>query len=180
MTDSINVTVRGLRSEDTDSLFALWNTGDIIRNSLELPYPSEEAFRERFNNLTPNHHMLAAELSIASGRKRIVGLAELRVFVKRMRHTGRLNLFVHPDFQRAEPETRLLETTLELAGQWLGLRRVEVIVFVDDTNAIALYDHHAFVIEATMRRYARREGVYADAHLMTRFFADQPPKENES
>ena len=158
--------VRGQRGDDWESLYTLLSLADVVRNSLELPYTAEDTFRDRFGGPPANTRVLIVETSLPSGRKQIVGAAWLRVMVKRRRHTGELSLVVHPDY--AEAEVRLLEAALDLADNWLGLRRLEVIVYADGAAEIALYERQGFQIEATMRRYAFRDGVFSDACLLAR------------
>ncbi|MFP3581719.1 GNAT family N-acetyltransferase, partial [Arthrobacter sp. SIMBA_036] len=59
--------------------------------------------------------------------------------------------------------TALLRALTETADASLGLRRLELQVFVDNTPAIALYRKFGFVEEGVSRGYAMRDGVLADA-----------------
>lgn len=168
MTESATLTVRGLYTDDWENLFNLWNSPEIMLNSLELPYTTEESFRERFSNPPANLHVLVAETGLMSGRKRLVGAVCLDVYPNRRRHTAQLTLTVYPDFQGTEAESGLLRVALQFADNWLGLRRLETTVFVDHTTLLDLYNQHRFEIEATMRRYAIRDGIYASAHKLAR------------
>jgi putative acetyltransferase len=166
--DSPTLTIRGQRSDDLEHLFALINTDAVLLDSLELPYLSEEIFRERYGNPPANTYTLIAETSLPSGRKRMVGVVWLGTMRSRRRHVGRLTLAIHPDYRGSEAESTLLDAALDLADNWLDLRRVEGVVYVDDRATIALYERHGFTCEAAMRRYAFRAGVYSDACLMAR------------
>ena len=57
---------------------------------------------------------------------------------------------------------------VDLADNWLNLKRIELEVFVDNAAAIHLYEKFGFVIEGTKRKYAFREGEYVDTHVMAR------------
>jgi putative acetyltransferase len=167
--DFTTLTIRGLHTDDTESLFALWNTPETILDSTELPYVAEDAFREQVIGARANAHILVAEAGLSSGRKRLVGLAWLAVLPRpRRRHAAQLSLVVQPDYRDTQVETALLAAVLDLADRWLGLRRVEVNVYTRCEAAIALYQRHGFEIEATLRRYAFRDGVYSDACIMAR------------
>lgn len=167
-TDFPTLTIRSQRTDDLEHLFALINTDTVLRDSLELPYLSEEVFRERYGNPPASTHTLIAETSLPSGRKRMIGAVWLKTMPRRRRHVGQLTLAMHPDYRGGEAESTLLNTALDLADNWLALRRIEAVVYADDRATIALYEQHGFACEATMRRYAFRAGAYSDACLMAR------------
>lgn len=168
MSDSPTLTLRGQHNDDLEHLFALFNTDEIIRDSLDLPYPGEEAFRERYGNPPAGTHVLIAEISLPSGRKRIIGAAWLKIMLNRRRHTAELRMAVHPDYRNTDTEFALLRTVLDLADRWLALRRLEVTVFAERQETLDMYRRHGFECEAVMRRYAFRDGKYSDACVMAR------------
>lgn len=168
VSDSSTLTIRSQRSDDLEHLFALINTDEVLLDSLELPYLSEEVFRERYGSPPATTHTLIAETSLPSGRKRMIGVVWLKTMRPRRRHVGQLTLAIHPDYRGSEAEATLLGAALDLVDNWLALRRVEAVVYVGDRATIDLYERHGFTCEATMRRYAFRAGVYSDACLMAR------------
>ncbi len=62
----------------------------------------------------------------------------------------------------------MLRELIEIADDWLNLRRIELTVYVDNARAIALYERHGFEIEGTHRDYAFRGGAFVDAYAMAR------------
>jgi len=66
------------------------------------------------------------------------------------------------------PAKPAMEAALDLADNWLNLTRVELTVYTDNAAGIALYKKFSFEIEGTYRRYAFRNGEYADAYSMAR------------
>jgi putative acetyltransferase len=68
----------------------------------------------------------------------------------------------------------LMNAVIELADDWLDLRRLGLIVFVDNTHAIELYRRLGFVIEGTLRGYAFKRGALVDAHVMARLRGSVP------
>ena len=62
----------------------------------------------------------------------------------------------------------MLAARIEAADNWLGLRRLELTVYVDNEPAIALYKKHGFTIEGTRRQDAFRAGTFVDSHAMAR------------
>jgi putative acetyltransferase len=168
MSDSPTVTIRGQQGDDWEQLYALLNEPDILRASLDdLPYMAEETFREHVNAPAAATYTLIAETGQPSGRTRIIGVAWLAGQRPRRRHVGELALVVHPDYRGSEVEHLLLDAALNLADQWLGLQRIEVIVYADDP-ALNLYEQHGFEREALMPRFAFRAGEYSTAVLLAR------------
>lgn len=164
-------TIRAQRTDDQDELFLLLTNEAALLDSVEVPYMTEESFRDRFGNPPAGTHVLIAESVLPSARRRIVGAAWLQAHGNRVRHTARLTLLCLPQIRRGDGERRLLESALALADDWLGLRRVELVVYADDPEAEAFYAQLGFEREALMRRYALRRGVYAAAWLLTRLHA---------
>jgi L-phenylalanine/L-methionine N-acetyltransferase len=64
--------------------------------------------------------------------------------------------------------TALLTALIELADNWLDLRRLELCVFEDNAAAIALYARFGFRQEGVMRAYAYRDGRYVNSLAMAR------------
>ena len=62
----------------------------------------------------------------------------------------------------------LMSAACDLADNWLNLHRIELDVFADNEAGIALYKKFSFVIEATARRFAFRNGEYGDCYIMGR------------
>ncbi|SDI77372.1 Acetyltransferase (GNAT) family protein [Ferrimonas sediminum] len=62
----------------------------------------------------------------------------------------------------------LLTALLDLADNWLALRRIELEVYADNSAALALYRKQGFEQEGRARKYAFRDGRYVDALLMAR------------
>jgi putative acetyltransferase len=115
--------------------------------------------------LSPNDHMLAAEIDGT-----VVGLVGLQVSSKaRERHTADLGLCIHAAHQRKGIGKALMEAILDIADNWLKLKRVELSVFTDNEPAIALYKKMGFTVEGTKKYSAVRNGVHADEYLMARY-----------
>jgi putative acetyltransferase len=169
MSDSPTVTIRGQQGDDWEQFYALLNEPDVLRASLDdLPYVSEESFREQMSAPSAATHTLIAETGQPSGRKRIVGVAWLARQHSRRRHLAELSLVVHPDYRGSEVEDSLLDATLNLADQWLALQRVQVIIFADDDTALDFYEQRGFEREALMPRFVFRAGEYSAAVLLAR------------
>jgi L-phenylalanine/L-methionine N-acetyltransferase len=75
---------------------------------------------------------------------------------------------VHDDFQGRGVGSALMAAMLDLADNWLNLRRIELEVYADNAPAVRLYEKFGFAIEGTLRDFAFRDGEYVDAYLMAR------------
>ena len=92
---------------------------------------------------------------------------------------GRVGVIIYPDYADSDAAAPLLEAVLDLSDTWLGLRRLETTVFADDTAASALYQRGGFEHEATLRRYAFRQGAWADAWLLARLHRPGAPSSQD-
>lgn len=61
-----------------------------------------------------------------------------------------------------------MNALLDLADNWLMLKRVQLTVFTDNERAIELYESLGFEREATLRGATAKGGKYADEYLMAR------------
>jgi putative acetyltransferase len=64
--------------------------------------------------------------------------------------------------------SKLLAAVLDIADNWMNLRRVELSVYADNEAAISLYRKFGFETEGLFRDYAVRDGVYVDTLSMAR------------
>lgn len=166
MSDSPIVTLRGQRSDDWDSLFSLMNHPGVLRVTGDFPYVSDDTFRDRYINAVQGQHRVIGEILLPSGRNRFVGVARVQVGQGRRRHHGQLEFLVHPDYQRSDAEESFLSQVIDFCRRWLALHRVQVVVRVDDTDRVALYEKYGFAVEMTMHQYVFTGGAYRDACLM--------------
>jgi putative acetyltransferase len=86
----------------------------------------------------------------------------------RRSHAAEVVLSVHDDFHRRGIGAALLASLIDVADNWLNLRRLELTVHVDNEPAVRLYEKFGFVIEGTRRCDAFRDGVFVDSYAMAR------------
>lgn len=60
MTQDSTLTIRAQRSDDQDELFLLLTNEAVLLDSVEIPYITEESFRDRFSNPPADTHVLIA------------------------------------------------------------------------------------------------------------------------
>lgn len=159
-----SITVRGREPADAAALTALFNCPGVVAGTLQLPLRAVEERRLRYAQPDAHTHALVAEFDA-----RVVGSLGLApAGAPRRRHCGDLGMAVHDAFQGRGVGGALLAAALDLADNWLGLRRVALTVYTDNAPAIHLYEQFGFVVEGTLRDYAFRAGTYVDAHQMAR------------
>lgn len=155
--------IRHVRAEDAAALQALYAQPHAYRDTLQLPWPSEQLWQQK---VLPAEHSYSL---VACREERIVGQISLKVMTgARRRHVATIGMAVDCQSLRQGVGDALLVAALELAERWIAVRRVELEVFADNAAAIALYRKHGFEEEGLCKEYAFRDGTYADVLLMAR------------
>ena len=168
-----HVSIRHAEPDDYEALHRIFSCPRVIEGTLQLPLPSAEMWRKRLSEKPEGIYALVA---CAGGE--VVGDLGLETYPTywRRRHVAQIGMAVRDDWQGRGVGTALMEAALDLADNWLNLTRVELSVYTDNAAAVALYKKFGFEIEGTHRRYAFRNGKYADAYSMARI--KQPKSEN--
>jgi L-phenylalanine/L-methionine N-acetyltransferase len=164
-----DIEIRPVRIEDTEQINVIRRQPEVMDNTLALP--SERiAYNQHFiESLGPNDHMFVA---VADGQ--VAGMAGLHVDTGRRRHAGSVGISIHRDYQGQGIGRALMQALLDLADGYLGLLRVELEVFVDNTRAIKLYESLGFVTEGRKRMDSIRRGEYVDTFVMGRVRTSPP------
>ena len=158
------IIVRGREDRDLEAITEVMNCPGVVHGTLQLPYRSLEDRREQYGQRPPGSHRLVAEFD-----GRVVGLLGLHMDrVPRRRHCASIGMAVHDAFQGQGVGNALMAAMVDLADNWLNVRRIELTVYTDNPAAVHLYEKFGFVIEGTHRDYAFRNGVYVDAYAMAR------------
>jgi putative acetyltransferase len=126
----------------------------------------------------PHNHRLVAEVD-----GRVVGSATMSAVQRaRRRHTGEMGLMVHPDYWNRRVGTSLMAGLMNIADNWLDLRRIELSVFTHNTAAIRLYEKFGFEKECVLRANVFGDGRFQDEYFMARLrgfegieISEQPP-----
>ncbi len=158
------IAVRAREPGDAEAIAKIMGCPGVIAGTMQLPFRSVEERRARIAQSSPDDHWLVAELD-----GHVVGMLGLHVQPRpRRRHCGGLGVSVHDEFAGRGVGTALMVAAIDLADNWLGLRRLELEVYTDNAAAIRLYEKFSFVREGTLRAYALRAGEYVDAYTMAR------------
>lgn len=164
MSPPSDIVVRAMEPVDIPALTEAWNQPRAYAGTLQLPYTSLEAREKRFASKAPDQTNLVAEIE-----GRAVGMIFLaREPAARRSHVGVIGMAVHDAYAGRGAGTALMTAVVELADNWLQLRRLELGVYADNARAIALYERFGFEREGLMRAYAWRAGEYVDSIAMAR------------
>jgi len=157
--------IRPIKTEDAADMNRMRTMHGVMENILGMASERVSDTEAFIRALSSNDHLLVAEVNGI-----VVGCAGLNVSpILRMRHTGVFGIMVHADYQRQGVGKALMAAILDIADNWLKLKRVELCVFVENSAAIALYRTMGFVVEGTKKYAAVHNGLYADEYLMARY-----------
>ncbi|MDI4633836.1 GNAT family N-acetyltransferase [Pelomonas sp. V22] len=166
--------IRRAELADAASLCALMADVEVFGNLLQLPYPSEETWRQRLSEgLAPGK----SDLHLVAVRgEQVIGSAGLHPVGPALRrlHALMLGISVQPASQGAGVGSALMSALLDYADNWAQALRIELTVYCDNERAIKLYQRHGFEIEGRLRGYALRQGEYVDSFAMARLHPKPP------
>ncbi len=170
----MTLSIRRARPSDAAALTRHLGDPAVFPGLLQLPYPSEETWTKRLTDgvqATNGDVLLVAERDGA-----LIGAAGLHAVGPsvRRRHAMALGINVASEAQRQGVGSALMAALCDYADRWVGVLRIELVVFADNAGAIALYRKFGFELEGTMRAYALRDGVYVDSLAMARLHPKPP------
>ena len=166
----MNLVIRHAEPEDYLALARIYSYPLAAAGTLQIPVQSAEVWRGRLSNMAPQDRILVA---VADGE--VVGNLGLHPQTNvRRAHVASIGMAVRDDWQGKGIGKALLRSAVDLADNWLGLIRLELTVWTDNTAAQRLYASEGFVTEGTHRAYALRHGSYTDALAMARLNPTPP------
>ncbi|MFM0663770.1 GNAT family N-acetyltransferase [Paraburkholderia sediminicola] len=163
------LTLRALRLADAEQFHAMQQLPVVVNGNPHVPFESVAITREYIEKLAPGEIVIAATVGDT-----LVGEAELTPYKGRRAHAGSIGICVHDAWHRRGIGNVLMTELLDLADNWLGLRRVELHVFTDNYAALALYRKFGFEIEVHQRGAVLRRGVLIDCYFMARLREPAP------
>lgn len=162
--EKAEIRVRAMNAADWRDLYEIWTHPGVCWGTLQTPFQSEDEIRKRVENPPEGMVRLVAEVD-----GRVVGATSLhRHRSPRMQHVAGCGVSVHPDYWNRGVGSALIAAIVDLADNWLNLKRVGLEVYTDNAPAIHLYEKFGFVIEGTKRKYVFRGGEYGDTYVMAR------------
>ena len=155
--------IRHAEPADIDAIKAIYDQPSVYANTLQLPYQPVANWQKLYT-AGSGFYNLVAEIE-----GRVVGQLGLQVCQNpRRRHVAELGMGVAEDYQGQGIGSALLRSALELADQWLNIRRMELTVYSSNEAAIALYERFGFEVEAELADFAFQYGNYVSALCMAR------------
>lgn len=163
----MDIKIRHSEKTDIPAIKAIFEQPSCYAGTLQLPHPSLDKWEAVLGSARENFYSLVAEVDGG-----IVGHIGMEVFKNpRRKHAANLGMVVREEFQGQGAGSALLEAMLNLAFNWLAVKRVELEVYPDNTAAVALYKNHGFEVEGTAKSYAFRNGEHVDVYLMAKLNA---------
>src|ERR671910_1187421 len=112
------IEIRAAELSDVEALTRLFAHRNAYSQTLQLPLQSTELWRKR---LTTNDDTQITLVATVAGE--VVGNLGLTRFTRpRRAHVGEIGMGVRDDWQGKGVGSALLQTALDLADNWLGLR----------------------------------------------------------
>jgi putative acetyltransferase len=153
------IVVRRAEPADAEAIHETFLGARAIAGTLQLPYPSVEAWRKRLAEVPDGQYLLVATIA-----GEVVGNLGLHAASKspRRRHVGSIGMAVRDDRQRRGVGTALLRAAIELADGWINYQRLELTVYgqpggVASLSQVRVYDRgHVPGVRLPRRRVCRR------------------------
>jgi L-phenylalanine/L-methionine N-acetyltransferase len=166
------IVIRRMEPGDAEGVALCFRSRSTAAGTLQNPYPSVADWQKRLSGNDPQRHYAF----VALDGTHIVGHAGLHQASPNPRraHAWSVGIALVDEWQGRGLGTRLMQTLIDLADNWLGALRLELTVYCDNARAIALYERFGFVIEGTLRAYSLREGQYVDTLAMARMHPHPP------
>jgi L-phenylalanine/L-methionine N-acetyltransferase len=158
-----DILIRAMEPADLADLTEAWNQPRAYAGTLQLPYTALDARQKRFAAMPAGLTRLVA---VIDGK--VIGALGLDRYEARRAHVGSIGMAVHDAYAGRGAGSALLAAVVDLADNWLQLKRLELSVYADNARAIALYERFGFEREGLSRAYAWRDGRFADALAMAR------------
>lgn len=169
------LSIRAREPADWPEFAELLQLPKVRWGTLRLPFASKDQYRKWLES--PPEGMTGI-VAVLDGR--IVGCADVTRDKGRRSHVGVIGICVHDDFHGRRIGSAMMAALVEVADDWLDLKRLELTVQIDNAPAIRLYRKFGFEVEGTLRANSFRGGAYVDAHIMARLKVGSVPRQEET
>jgi putative acetyltransferase len=169
------LSIRARELADWQEFAELMQLPKVRWGTLRLPFASKDQYRKWLES--PPDGMTAI-VAVLDGR--IVSCASVTQHKGRRSHVGEIGICVHDDFHGRRIGSAMMAALVDVADDWLNLRRLELKVHIDNEPAVRLYRKFGFEVEGTLRADCFRGGIYIDSHIMARVKAGAAPHEEKA
>lgn len=159
---SPDILIRAMEPADLPDITEAWNQPRAYAGTLQLPFTSLEARQQRHAAHAGSTRLVA----VIDGKA--IGMIFLGREENRRSHVGSLGMAVHDAYAGRGAGTALMAAVVDLADNWLQIKRLELSVYADNARAIALYERFGFEREGFHPAYSWRDGAWADSISMAR------------
>jgi L-phenylalanine/L-methionine N-acetyltransferase len=161
----MNIVIRRVEPGDYKAICAVHAQPNAIYGTAQLPFPSEELWKERLAKFGEQNYGL-----VACVEGEVVGMLSLHPASTspRRKHAATIGMAVHDKWAGKGIGSALMQAAVELADKWLNVTRLELTAYTDNEAAVRLYKKFGFVIEGTHKRHTFRDGELVDAYTMAR------------
>ncbi|EGU51371.1 histone acetyltransferase HPA2 [Vibrio orientalis CIP 102891 = ATCC 33934] len=160
----MEIIVRPTLVSDAAALCEIYSQPKAQRETLQLPKPSVAMWTQRLENMPQGVYSFVAEVD-----GKVVGNIGFEHSQRpRTAHCGSFGIGVHDDFHGLGIGSKLIETVLDLADNWLQIKRVQIEVNSDNEGAIACYKKFGFEIEGESKFGSFRDGEFINTYYMAR------------
>lgn len=158
-----DILIRAFEPADLPELTEAWNQPRAFAGTLQLPYTSVDA-RQKRSAAAPAS--LTRLVAVIDGK--VIGMIGLERFENRRSHAGSIGMAVHDAYAGRGAGGAMMAAIIDLADNWLQIKRLELSVYADNARAIALYERFGFEREGFHAAYSWRNGAFVDSISMAR------------
>ena len=132
----LKISIRRAEPNDAAGYCELMRNEDVFAGLLQLPYPTETAWRERLTSKSNEGDILlvAVDKGEVIGQISLFGNTQMR-----RRHAAIFGLSVIGHAQGKGVGSALMKAMIDYADRWTTFLRIELTVYADNASAIALY-----------------------------------------
>ena len=160
-----NVKIRPLHPDDIPALHQLFRHPLVANTTAQMPTFELKDAQKR---LKPTHRGMYRLVADLHGQA--IGVCTIfQADLKRRSHSAGLGMMLLPEYWGYGIGSQLLAAIIDIADNWLGLRRIDLEVTTDNPAGIALYRKFGFEHEGTIPYYLFGGGRWAHVQVMSRW-----------